>query len=492
MNAGQKEEVTSSQIAKQGEFLAAGTDSSRARRRRRDDQLNAVPPDSDGESLPSLDKIRFDDNPVQLRDPQKERKKREKASVKRIDRKQRREEKQQKATPVLSSTSNDSLPSLNKIRFDDHIVAITDPEPQHKPAKKSKKKKTKEDQEDSLHTAESFSLGDNSDEMVMKQAKKVNDRDRKGLTRASRKKLNKSTEDSTKATLQLEQIGGDSSVPRKLKRGKGSAKGSKEDVQSRRDEVAVEPNIRIGDKLFSREETEGILRKIGRLKNDRSTDRPRRYTNFNRIESCRTSRSASPTGSLRFPPPAPVPPPPAPPISKDSRSRTGSPRKGMDQASRSNFHRIDSCRTSRASSPQGDQGMPRQRVRVGDRFMTIPEAEEVLQRMLKANVEKGKQAAARAEAGVANEDKDPVVVQRPSKDKLSRERGKLDRRAIAAAEAQRASDDSDCNFSHLNKVVRRDDEVTTIVVAFVFGIIAFAVLSLLVSKVTTSTTVATE
>ncbi|RCN46555.1 hypothetical protein ANCCAN_07415 [Ancylostoma caninum] len=249
--------------------------------------------------------------------------------------------------------------------------------------------------------------------MIIKGTKKVNDRDGKGLARGSRKKLYRSAEDSTRAILQQEQLDGDNNGRRKLKRTKGTAKESKEDIQSKRDEVAVEPNIRIGDKLFSREEAEGILRKIGRVKNDRSPDRPRRYTNFNRIDSCRTSRSASPTGSVRFPLPGPVPPP-APSVNKDSRSR--------EQSLRLNFHRIDSCRTSRASSPQGDQGMPRQRVRVGDRFMTIPEAEEVLQRMLKANVEKGKQAAARAEAGVTYEDKDPVVVQRPPNDRVSRER----------------------------------------------------------------------
>ncbi|RCN46554.1 hypothetical protein ANCCAN_07414 [Ancylostoma caninum] len=141
-NTHAKESNMRDAITKKMETLLAETDSPGARRTR-DDQLKAVLPDSDEESLPSLDKSDIDSTLYHMRDPQKERKKREKASAKRTDRKQRREEKQQKATPVLSSTSNDSLPSLNKIRFDDHIVAITDPEPQHKPPKKSKKKKLK-------------------------------------------------------------------------------------------------------------------------------------------------------------------------------------------------------------------------------------------------------------------------------------------------------------------------------------------------------------
>ncbi|EYC07490.1 hypothetical protein Y032_0070g459 [Ancylostoma ceylanicum] len=107
-----KESDVQDSVSKKMQTLLGETGSSRARRNRHADQVEAAPPDSDGESLPSLDKVRFDDNPVQIRDSQKERKKREKANVKRTERKQRREE--QKPTPVPSSTSTDSLPSLNK------------------------------------------------------------------------------------------------------------------------------------------------------------------------------------------------------------------------------------------------------------------------------------------------------------------------------------------------------------------------------------------
>ncbi|KHJ87232.1 hypothetical protein OESDEN_12998, partial [Oesophagostomum dentatum] len=136
------------------------------RKRQSGEQSSGLIVESDGESLPSLDKIRFDDNIVHLKDPRKKRRKRE-ANARGAERRRLREEQQQliqaDSMPTSLSTRSDSLPSLNKITFDDHIVSITDPEaPEEKNLEKDQDVPSPE-----VETAESFTLGDRSDELII-------------------------------------------------------------------------------------------------------------------------------------------------------------------------------------------------------------------------------------------------------------------------------------------------------------------------------------
>ncbi|KAJ1371327.1 hypothetical protein KIN20_033262 [Parelaphostrongylus tenuis] len=87
------------------------------------------------ESLPSLNKIRFDDNIVVVGDSKKPSKSNEKWNKERKTFSDSEKSfhieriRAQESEATRSSTDTDeSLPSLNKVRFDDNIVAVADPE----------------------------------------------------------------------------------------------------------------------------------------------------------------------------------------------------------------------------------------------------------------------------------------------------------------------------------------------------------------------------
>ncbi|KAK6726691.1 hypothetical protein RB195_004796 [Necator americanus] len=461
----------------------------------RSNQTTAFETDSDGESLPSLDKIRFDDNIVELEDSKKSKKKREKANVTCSDRGHRREEQLNKSMSVPSSSSNESLPSLHKIRFDDHIVSITDPNPleESNVANAQKQKNDQAALSPETRTAETFRTGNRSDELVLSPPRNMEEFHPQQQDSASRKKSKKRTEGT------LANSNSRKGEERKnVDRDKDSARRNKDyAAQNRKEDVQLEQSIRIGGRFFSREETEGLLRNLAQLKKESNAEKSRRhYTNFNRIDSTRTSRAASPTVVTKSVPQASLP---NPSTATNVRSRSDNQRVALP---RPNYHRIDSCRTSRASTPVREASSRRQKIRVGDRFMNITEAEELLQRMLKAS-DKAKRSAARFETGIANEERDLAMSRSKDRDKSGRgsaeaitpvHKMRFDSRGVPVpkGESQRYNDDSDCNFGHLNKVMKSDDEVSAIIIAFVFGIIAFALLAITISKVSNFAQMATE
>ncbi|CAJ0595183.1 unnamed protein product [Cylicocyclus nassatus] len=416
-------------------------------------------PFSDGESLPSLEKIRFEDNIVSIKEPKKK-KKREKSSVIRTDRKLRqRKKRKKKSKEPKSSTSNDSLPSLNKIRFDDHIVSIAEPAPSKPPAEKKEKKTKDGSGSPDVKTAESFSIGD-SDELIL---------------------TNSSTQREKHEKAPLKQ----GKVPEKLEAaaiGRSDEKNAEGTASTFKKSLSSEPNIRIAGRLYSKEEAEGILRRVSLMKTEKS-DNSHRYSNFNRIDSCRTSKAASPisrniSNVVK-----------SPSIDSTRPNKVTLPKPTLGAST--NYHKIDSCRTSRASSPQGVSNEPKQKILVGNRFMTIDEAEKMLQRILKANADKATRSALRADAGI--DDKGPVTVQRMSKERTLRSaenasvpvyRVKADNRLLLVpiVENQNTTNDADCNFTHLTAVLDRDHEFKAIALSFVFGMIVFAILGLILSK----------
>ncbi|KAK5964624.1 hypothetical protein GCK32_008266 [Trichostrongylus colubriformis] len=253
-----------------------------------------------------------------------------------------------------------------------------------------------------------------------------------------------------------------------------------------------EPCIRIGDLLLSREQTTNLLAKLNGMKHEATDSQRRRYSNFNKIDSCRTSRAPSPRATD------------APPQPNQQRRASGKESSLRGEVAvplrepttrvykpRPNFNRIDSCRTSRASSPQDAKksGVPKRRVRIGDHFMTVEEAEDLLQRMLKANARRAVKQPSRPASKESDEEKNlsqaiKLLAQSDqAKDDPSVYKVKVDNRVVAVPVMEPPkNEDADCNFSHLNSVIKLEDEVNAIILSIIVGAVLFLGLCMIVAK----------
>ncbi|WKX89232.1 hypothetical protein Q1695_008689 [Nippostrongylus brasiliensis] len=229
------------------------------------------------------------------------------------------------ASPSYTST-DESLPSLDKIRFDDHIVTITDPEPKKEKGRRVKKDETPPE---TIITSETFEIGRNSEELILIDSPRQKEK---------RKKRKRKQRIGTKERV----AAGEQRLDTKERVAAGgvSAKAlaAQVEVEDSSKAAPLESQyIRIGDRLFSREETNQLIKKLRDIGGDK-----RKY---------RSSEPSSANRSLRhdFLKEIPSRGPSREPLRFDQKPLVPRP----------NFNRIDSCRTSRCNSPQGTKGMPR-------------------------------------------------------------------------------------------------------------------------------------
>lgn len=479
----------------------------------------------------------------------------------------------EEAKPAASPTDTDSsVPDLDKIRFDDHVVSITDPTLPKKSKVSDKRMTDTKGKGDSsppeeIITAQTFELGRNSEELILvapdfkREMKHKNSNKRKGRQNAKAKK-------------------------KKKKRAKAKGELTPERAEEKDNFIPDdEPCIRIGDRLFSREQTTKMLQRLDEMKNEDNSAR-RRINNFNCIDSCRTSRAPSPRSaesaqlSKKQAKTASVPRKElsANKHTKESRPHAGAevepaslnvanaktgntlenqprisianqliskeetahflerldemkdegnsekrriseynytdstrasalPSPGSAQRTprhtkevnklpsgvekdfnkqslniskevkpyepRPNYHRIMSCRTSKSSSPQKTKGMPRKRVRVGDHFMTVEEAQDLLQRYLKESSIRGRRKP-------QIQSKEPIREGSGSTKRL-KVKAKNRPTAVAALEPPKG-EDNDCNFSHLRSVIKTEDEVASLLLSIIVGVILLVGVCMIIGR----------
>ncbi|WKX89233.1 hypothetical protein Q1695_008690 [Nippostrongylus brasiliensis] len=97
--------------------------------------------------------------------------------------------------------------------------------------------------------------------------------------------------------------------------------------------------------------------------------------------------------------------------------------------------------------------------------MTVDEAMDLLQRHLKENPNMSAQRIIRPPAAP------------PKKATAGQAQSKRDGRATL-----NAVDDEDCNFSHLDSVIKTEDEVTALLLSIVIGTLLFLGLCIIVAK----------
>nr|CDJ95937.1 unnamed protein product [Haemonchus contortus] len=413
--------------------------------------------------------------------------------------------------------SDDSIPSLQKIKFDDHIVSITDPEPTDKLKKGKKGKKKNEAKGDltppeAVKTAETFEIGRNSEELILCGP---------GNKREVYKVPHKNKDDN------------ESKKKDKQSTNEPEAKQSPPQSVENEEIAPDEPCIRIGDRLLSRDETASLLKKLAELKNEENMPvQKRRSWNLNmsyrgwsnipstdqpstpavaqqrsvageesgqKGESTEKKKSGKPFENC---PNSTKDSPPDAKKSTKKRHQSGREsnlsREMVDQSfrrsrvprPRPNFHRIESCRTSRANSPLDakNSGIPRRKILLGDHFMTVEEAEDLLQRLLKANAKSARRGPSRLPSKESTMSRE-VVEDDKSRGRAGAKRdkrqttGKGDSRAVTVpAMEPPKNEDADCNFSHLNSVIRTEDEVNALILSIIVGAILFIGLCLIVSK----------
>lgn len=207
-----------------------------------------------------------------------------------------------------------------------------------------------------------------------------------------------------------------------------------------------------------------MLQRLDEMKSEQNSAR-RRRGNYNRIESCRTSRLPSPKNEE-----------PQPVSSKEmavKKRKVNKSKEVKPYVPRPNYHRIESCRTSRASSPQETKGIPKKRVRVGDHFMTVEEAQDLLQRYLKESCKAKRQAKKRSNENASEEKESSAKVVNV----------KMDNRVVQVPVLEPPkTEDSDCNFTHYNMVIETEDEITALLLSIIVGVILFVGLCVIVGK----------
>ncbi|KAJ1371326.1 hypothetical protein KIN20_033261 [Parelaphostrongylus tenuis] len=213
-----------------------------------------------------------------------------------------------------------------------------------------------------------------------------------------------------------------------------------------------------------------------RLENFEAGRNSRRIS-FNGIGSSRASRSTSPVKkrnqvlpSLTFSKAPSAQPskrlPASLPVSQQNNSTMlkNEQSKTTSFVAQPNFHGIESSRTSKQSSPQGES-KAKERVLVGGHFMNVGEAEDPFQRALKAN--KGQHSQRSSREKMDDERRLSFTPAHFSKEVLRnrdirRRRSQIDK-----------AGEEDCDFSHLNSMIRTEEEVTAIVISIIIGVIFF-------------------
>ncbi|KJH40832.1 hypothetical protein DICVIV_13202 [Dictyocaulus viviparus] len=383
-----------------------------------------------------------------INEPVKKRKKREKVNVKRTIR---------KAEPTRSLTDTEaSIPLLNQIRFDDNIVAITDPQTPLKSEMKLKNEQKKEKSaspKETIVTAETFTSSSDTNVTLSRE----ND---------STKRKKKADEIIVKGVERKQPVAVDNEKTIKKSEKKSS------DNKTPNNEEIKRPCLLIGNQMYSIEDVEKSLEKIAELK--RNVPNPVRIDTIRHSKaispqklnptsthpsSRRSSRPPSQTSSQRHP---------LMTLSKEQRTIMQSHGTSL------NFHGIDSCRTSKAESPKGfKKGDSRKRVLVGNRFMSVEEAEDLFQRVIKEN--KGRRSS---RSNVENTDEDKFLTPRVH---LSTELDRKNecRRKLLSVET---TDDAQRNFSHINFVVRTEEEITATLLGMAVCLIFLIALCLSLRK----------
>ncbi|KJH45644.1 Cyclin protein [Dictyocaulus viviparus] len=469
---------------------------------RYDNHINREIGDNTKQELYNLqqNKDQMKDENTMMKNLMKKHKKREKVNVRRTVR---------KPEPSKSLTDTDeSLPLLNQIRFEDNIVAITDPEIPSKPETKSKNKRNGDKSNspnETLLTAETFTS--NSERNIV-----LSREDRIKLLQEKKNELEKKEE-------QAKSVNSNEKCYKKSDVNSNEKATKKEDLH--------EPRLLIGNRMYSLADVENSLKKLTQYKNmsSESAGGNRRHLNMSRIGSTVASKASSPqkknsrtlVGPTSHSPPRKssriplqanfqrVPLPPSQTTSQ--RQMLTMPSKEMTTSKRAplNFHGIDSCRTSKAASPVGEnKGEPKKRILVGNHFMSVDQAEDLFHRLLKEN--KGKRSLTRISNEKMEEDKfltprlnlstevhqyciwtrscseDIVDIgerETLNEDPLEFVRKNDNRRRRLSAET---TDEADCNFSHLNSVMRTEEEVTATLLGIIVGAIFFIFLCMSIRR----------